>query len=107
MKKILISLVALALTACGVNPFADAETIQQKGYASYGTFVILEEQAAAIVQDPSVPEDVKQKLKDADKEAKPIADDLHEVLLADSTPAQVDALIKKLAPLLIKLSVKK
>lgn len=107
MKKLFLSLIALGLTACGVNPFQGAETIQQKGYASYGTFVILEEQAAAVAQDPAVPENVKQALRDADKEAKPVADDLHDVLLADSSPVQVDLLIKKLAPLLIKLAVKK
>lgn len=107
MKKLILTLAALALTACGANPFKDAENTQQEGYASYGTFVILEEQAAALVQNPAVPASVKLTLRRADAEAKPIADQLHDVLLKDSTPEQVDALIKSLAPLLIKLSVKK
>ena len=67
---------AIALTACVVNPIRAAETAEQKAYAAYGTFVIFEEQAAQLVQSPEVPADVKQALREADAIAKPAADTL-------------------------------
>lgn len=107
MKRLLVSLCLLALTACGANPYKDADTIQQKGYATYGTFVIVEEQAAALVQDPAVSGVVKLALRRADAKGKPIADALHNVLVTDGSAQQIAALIKELSPILIELSYKK
>lgn len=68
---------ALALTACAtINPFKAATNLDQRAFASYGTFVVFEEQAAVAVQDPSIPANVKQALKTADARAKPAADAL-------------------------------
>lgn len=74
----MVTMVALmALTACAnLNPLNHAETVQQKAYALYGTFVVYEEQAAAIVQDVNVPSEVKSGLSSADAVAKPLADKL-------------------------------
>lgn len=67
---------ALTFSACAVNPFKAATNLDQRAFASYGTFVVFEEQAAAVVQDPSIPGNVKQALKMADARAKPAADAL-------------------------------
>ena len=39
---------ALALTACAGSPIRIAQTVEQKAYATYGTFVIAEEQAVKL-----------------------------------------------------------
>ena len=69
-------LTLLALCGCASNPFKAAQNLDQRAFAGYGTFVVFEEQAAAVVQDPSIPANVKQALKAADARAKPAADAL-------------------------------
>lgn len=72
-----------AMSACGsLNPLARAQTVEQKAYAAYGQFLIVEEQAAAIVQEPSVPASAKQAVARADAVAKPVADKLLAAVLA-------------------------
>lgn len=61
---------------CASNPVASAQTVEQKAYAVYGTFVVMEESAAALKQDPNVITSVKQALVSADAKAKPSADAL-------------------------------
>lgn len=78
MKKFLIvgALISL-LSACGTtNPLRAAETDEQKAFAGYGTFVIYEEGAAKLFQDPSTPDAVKTGLTQADAITKPAADNL-------------------------------
>lgn len=64
------------VSACQTNPVAHAQTIDQKAYALYGTFVVFEEQAAVIIRQPSVPGDVRGAIRKADAAAKPVADKL-------------------------------
>jgi len=79
---LLVAAVA-ALSACGtLNPLSHAQTLQQKAYAQYGVFVVIEEQAAAIVQEPTVPASAKQAVARADAVAKPVADKLLAAILA-------------------------
>ncbi|WP_455363609.1 hypothetical protein [[Eubacterium] cellulosolvens] len=58
------------------NPIARAETVEQKAYATYGTFVIFEEQAAKLVSSGTLPASAVQTIADADRRAKPVADSL-------------------------------
>lgn len=74
-------LLLLAVSACTLNPVRHAETVEQKAYALYGTFVIFEEQAAALIKNPSIPADFKKELKKADGVAKPMADSLLDATL--------------------------
>lgn len=68
---------AFALTACGtLNPLSHAQTVEQKAYALYGEFVVVEEQAAAAVQSTDVPSNVRKSIAAADAAAKPVADEL-------------------------------
>jgi hypothetical protein len=111
-------LLAIGLAACSVNPFRTAQTLEQKADAMYGSFVIAQKQAVALVRDPSVPDSVKRALAEADAAAKPLADDLYEAILefsaiqrevaSGATPqdrlllasARLNDLITKLAPLI-------
>lgn len=74
------AMVLLALvTATGcqtLNPVASAETLEQKVYATYGSFVVFETQAAVLMQMPDVPLEVKKAIQQADAVAKPAADEL-------------------------------
>lgn len=64
------------LAACTANPIAKAETFEQKAFALYGTYVIFQGKAAELVKDATVPDNVKQALRDADKVSYPVAEGL-------------------------------
>lgn len=76
VAMVILSIASLALPACQSTPVKEAQTLQQKAFALYGTFVVYEETAASVMQDASVPESVKAAIRKADAEAKPIADSL-------------------------------
>jgi hypothetical protein len=64
------------LTACTANPVSEANTFEQRAYALYGVYVIAQGQAAALTKEASVPDSVKQGLRDADKVSYPVAEGL-------------------------------
>lgn len=64
------------LPGCVANPVSGAEDSEQRAYAIYGTFVIVEEQAAKLVASPQIPNPVVSAIKIADSRAKPSADAL-------------------------------
>lgn len=76
MKKAFVLLAVLTLAACASNPFSVAKTTEQKAYASYGTFVVMEQQGAKLIEDATVPVAVKRAIQRADAKAKPAADQL-------------------------------
>ena len=81
MNKILVGIAALAvLTFAGCKtltaPVSIAETAEQKAYALYGTFVVFEELAAAVVTDQATPENLKEAIRRFDATAKPAADSM-------------------------------
>lgn len=66
-----------ALAGCqSANPIAAAETSEQRAYAAYGTFVIVQEKAADLAEDPAIPRGVKLRIIQAEERAKPVADSL-------------------------------
>lgn len=74
--------IMFALQACTAsNPITRAETAEQKAYATYGTFVIFEEQAAKLVSSGQLPRSTVVAIGDADRRAKPIADSLLDATL--------------------------
>jgi hypothetical protein len=78
--------IAVALSGCA------GQTVEQKAFETYGTFVVAEEAAAALIQDPDVPEQAKVAIQLADSLAKPAADTLLEAALkAIEIKAAVDA----------------
>lgn len=108
-----------AVAGCASNPLKTAETVEQKADAYYGMFVISQEAAVAIAQDPATPQSVKVALRDADRVAKPLADDLHAKILEfgrvkaayvaaleageDADPAALAAAEKELSTFLISV----
>lgn len=76
-RNIALLCAAVLVTACGsLNPFSAARTLEQRAYAAYGSFVVFEEQGAKLIQSPEVPASVKRSIQQADRVAKPAADQL-------------------------------
>ena len=74
--------VVLALQACAVtDPISKAETTEQRAFATYGTFVIIEEQAAKLVSSGAIPDSAVRAIGRADAQAKPVADSLLDATL--------------------------
>jgi len=75
---LLIVAMMVALSGCAqlaaVNAIGTAKTVEQKAFASYGTFVVFEERAAALIADRQIPVAVRKRIQAADKVAKPAAD---------------------------------
>lgn len=67
---------AVNIPGCSVNPVTAAQDTEQRAYAIYGTFVIVEEQGANIISSAKVPTAVVSAIKAADARAKPSADAL-------------------------------
>ena len=69
--------ILLVLQACvASNPMAQAETAEQRAYAAYGTFVILEEQVAKLISSGKLSRSSVIAIGHADSLAKPVADSL-------------------------------
>lgn len=74
--------IVLLLQACAAsNPIAKAETTEQRAFATYGTFVIIEEQAAKLVSSGQIPDSAVRAIARADAQVKPVADSLLDVTL--------------------------
>lgn len=72
-----ILLLLVGLQGCaGSNPIAAAETNEQRAYAAYGTFVIMQEKAADLVEQTNLSSGVKLRIIGAEERAKPVADSL-------------------------------
>jgi len=73
--RAIVLAVALALAGCSTaDPLKTAQTLEQKAFALYGTFVVYEEAGAEMILDPAVPDSVKVVIQQADSVAKPAAD---------------------------------
>lgn len=74
--------IMLVLQACAAsNPMAKAETVEQRAFAAYGTFVIFEEQAAKLISSGELSNSVVRAIGRADARAKPVADSLLDATL--------------------------
>ena len=67
----------LFLTACqSANPVGAADTAEQRAYAAYGTFVIFQEKAADLAEQPELSRSMKLRIINAEAAAKPVAESL-------------------------------
>jgi hypothetical protein len=57
-----------------ISAVAQAETVEQRAFAAYGTFVVMEERAADIIADRRIPKAIRQRIQAVDRVAKPAAD---------------------------------
>lgn len=77
IRQLWLLLFAVALAGCQTaNPIGAAETSGQRAYAAYGTFVIFQEKAADLAEQPGIPNGVKLRIIAAEERAKPVADSL-------------------------------
>lgn len=77
---IFYAMIAMAIIGCTSNPVTEAQTLEQKGYASYGVYVIYQGKAAALYKEPTTPDRVKRVLQQADALAYPVSLTLLEAL---------------------------
>lgn len=75
-----LSLFVGHLSGCAGTPLSSGQDVSQRAYALYGTFVIVEEQGARLVQDTTVTSAIRHSIQTADAHAKPIADALASAL---------------------------
>ncbi len=69
--------IMFALQACAItDPIAKAETTEQRAFATYGTFVIIEEQAAKLVSSGQLSDSAVRAIARADAQVKSVADSL-------------------------------
>jgi hypothetical protein len=82
LQTFYLLVIMLLLQACaGANPISKAETTEQRAYATYGTFVIIEEQAAQLVSSGQLSNSAVRAIGRADAAVKPVADSLLDATL--------------------------
>jgi hypothetical protein len=63
----------LALVACeSINPVGKAETLEQRAYAVYGTYVLFAEKAADLAENDALSRSVRLGLVDAEERTSPV-----------------------------------
>lgn len=72
----------LLSSGCAMTPSGAAKSAEQQAFAVYGTFTVMEEQAAILMTTPSVPIDAKERIQRADQAAKPLIDQVLRTALA-------------------------
>ena len=76
-KRSAVLAAALAVTACAGSPIKVAQTVEQKAYAAYGTYVITSEHAAQLTAPSStVSAPVKVQIIRAAQASQPIVDSM-------------------------------
>ncbi len=69
-----VAMLAGCETVQAVNAVASAESVEQRGFALYGTYVVLQERAAELVTDKAIPKAVRKRVQQADGIAFPLAE---------------------------------
>lgn len=59
-----------------INPVGKAETLEQRAFAVYGTYVIFAEQAADLAENDALPRSVRLALVTAEERASPVINSL-------------------------------
>ena len=72
----LLATVGLVQGCASANAIAKAETVEQKAYAAYGTFVIAQEQAAKLVSSGQLSNSAIIRIGETEERAKNVADSL-------------------------------
>lgn len=74
---------ALTLSGCGSNSaIQQAETLDQKALATYGSYVIAKEQAAALYADANTPDEIRVALKAANEVVRQPMELMHQAMVA-------------------------
>lgn len=77
VKRLALVAMALAVTACAGSPIKIAQTVEQKAYAAYGTYVITQEHAAELTSPTStLSQTVKVAIIQAAQRTQPVVDSM-------------------------------
>lgn len=101
-----LCLLALSGAACQqINPVGAADTVEQKAFALYGTYVIFAEKAADLAERPEVSNSVKLRLIQAEERASPVVDSMLEAVAeVEEIRAELNASDDRLATALVSLN---
>jgi hypothetical protein len=81
IRKLSVVPLLILLAACSSNPFKTAQSVEQKGDALYGSYVIAKEQGATLLNNPSIADSAKRPLAEAMVSSKEPADALQDSLI--------------------------
>ena len=66
-------LILVVVASCAsINPVGKAETLEQKAYAVYGTYVVFAEKAADLAENDALPRSIRLGLVNAEERASPV-----------------------------------
>jgi len=89
---VLAMMVCLVLPGCASNPFSQAKGADEVAFAALGSYQIFQKQALKVVQDQSLPNDLRRAVAAADAAAFPVIKALDGALTTFlDVQAQVDA----------------
>jgi hypothetical protein len=102
---LLLTLVVVASCA-SINPVGKAETLEQRAYAVYGTYVLFAEKAADLAENDALPRSIRLGLVNAEERASPVvtsllnaAEDM-QALNNSTTRTSLEAWIDRALPLI-------
>lgn len=78
----------MPLGGCESNPQKTAQSVEQQGDALYGEYVIAKEQAAKVITDPSVSDEIKRPIAEAAVASKAGGDGLYAALFVYANARQ-------------------
>lgn len=99
----------LAVACESINPVGAAETLEQRAYAAYGTYVIFAEKAADLAENEALPDSVRLGLVTAEERTSPVIESLlnavdeMNTLNNSITRASLDAWVERALPLIADL----
>ncbi len=73
---LLLLTLSFAISCASINPVKQAETLEQKAYAVYGTYVVFAEKAADLAENDALPRSVRLALVNAEERASPVVTSL-------------------------------
>lgn len=88
-----------------INPVGKAETLEQRAFAVYGTYVIFAEQAADLAENDALPRSVRLALVTAEERASPVINSLLnavqdlQALNSSTTRTSLDSWVDRALPL--------
>lgn len=80
LPVMLMVAIAMMIACASINPFAAAETLEQRAYAAESAYNIVLQSALDLVTDPNVPASVKSKILEAEATATPVIEGLSQAV---------------------------
>lgn len=106
---ILLLTLFVAVACESINPVGKAETLEQRAFAVYGTYVIFAEQAADLAENDALPRSVRLALVTAEERTSPVIESLLnavqdlQVLNSSTTRTSLESWVDRALPLVSDL----